>query len=1216
MFTTWFTRRGNDAKDAKNSSEQKEKLTTTSLEEALPKIKKLEIKEVLPGYSQALKRAAQELERHAALSSLSMFYEDDKRIPKAPASHRLIDLSPYYVRLNRCAVLIPGLEMAVFKPGDNGGTDNKIELWDLKSGNYLRTLTEKKGEQFLSLLAADNFLISLSRKCKPNPNPKGGFRYIASLIRIWDYRACKEVRTIELLLYSGDNPTILKSDLRQVKFSRLSNGNFVTVVASNDSDSTMTIWDQTTGQVIENSSSKHLVVEHVNGDLIYEDKDRQEYSVHMRDSVTNSDKILFRSRVRDIVPISEEYLFVVSDEENFLWNLKQKSRKDCLKPESGSNPIHSILKMSNGNILVERLSNYKISEYSYSYKTNWSLTIINPITDAVHTFDPISNDPISEFGYPIPLIAMINENELISFTQVGQKLKVLFWQLRPSLQITCDFRMALVGLQPEVVRDERTVTLRVNQPHLEVMNACAKIVHGLIQTADIIVRADELSWQCDSVENAVLWQDVLIATYTSCSPSQKIQTVLLDEQYEKENTVKLFEAIRANDLAKVVYFIKAGAKVNACNDKGELPLIFAIHLNFTEIILFLLKQTSDVNLVDYLDRTALYMAAGRGNEKVVAELLQEEKIEVCYAEKHTLWTPLHKAVDRGYKTIVASLIVKDVSLIYRKTTTEQTVLHLVAKKGREDIAELLLQYGASANSEDQQGFTPLHLAAASGHLKIVIILLSWGASMVAKTNSRVTPLELAEEAKKSEVVTYLKDLSLGKKTLPDKNTLPAIATVEYILSDEKESKENFPVEELKTRATLTECIHLGHRIHDHKPEINLGEITELVTQMGKFVISFQSETEAKERNLQEHRFIQQNTVLQLYYNKLRQELNQFIAAAVVICSGKIPLTANKKQVFFDVITSIGKTVPGVGILFQIFSSLTKFGNESAQIRELYRLQEHFQGDISQANRIVNQFALQLTIAKSNEILEEQKQSIESPLERVSGLIYETQQWINKQYRSVVRDEQIKSSEVLALKHAAFLLQNLMSDKYCVETDVDLVQLFLQMVMQDNQYQYRGLPEHLKCTPENKMDQSPERMTPVTTFKSLIPKSEEIKSSDSTSSASQIPTEIQQQLAEMKAKIKQLEKSKEELAQKVKKLEEEKDETLSAGAGLLYAQPEPRRLNPQRLFSQEVEATQQLKDYSNAIQNLHQTVEELGSDVAEIRSKRLQNQENPNKCSIS
>lgn len=53
-----------------------------------------------------------------------------------------------------------------------------------------------------------------------------------------------------------------------------------------------------------------------------------------------------------------------------------------------------------------------------------------------------------------------------------------------------------------------------------------------------------------------------------------------------------------------------------------------------------------------------------------------------------------------------------------------TALHIASKQNQVEVANSLLQYGASANAESLQGVTPLHLASQEGRSDMVSLLIS------------------------------------------------------------------------------------------------------------------------------------------------------------------------------------------------------------------------------------------------------------------------------------------------------------------------------------------------------------------------------------------------------------------------------------------------------------------------------------------------------------
>lgn len=53
-----------------------------------------------------------------------------------------------------------------------------------------------------------------------------------------------------------------------------------------------------------------------------------------------------------------------------------------------------------------------------------------------------------------------------------------------------------------------------------------------------------------------------------------------------------------------------------------------------------------------------------------------------------------------------------------------TALHIASKQNQVEVANSLLQSGASANAESLQGVTPLHLASQEGRPDMVSLLIS------------------------------------------------------------------------------------------------------------------------------------------------------------------------------------------------------------------------------------------------------------------------------------------------------------------------------------------------------------------------------------------------------------------------------------------------------------------------------------------------------------
>jgi hypothetical protein len=72
-----------------------------------------------------------------------------------------------------------------------------------------------------------------------------------------------------------------------------------------------------------------------------------------------------------------------------------------------------------------------------------------------------------------------------------------------------------------------------------------------------------------------------------------------------------------------------------------------------------------------------------------------------------------------------------------------TPLHLAARFGREDLAEVLITAGASLEAPNKLDERPLHVAATYGHPAVVKLLLARGADVHARVRGRKTPLHAA-----------------------------------------------------------------------------------------------------------------------------------------------------------------------------------------------------------------------------------------------------------------------------------------------------------------------------------------------------------------------------------------------------------------------------------------------------------------------------------------
>jgi ankyrin repeat protein len=202
----------------------------------------------------------------------------------------------------------------------------------------------------------------------------------------------------------------------------------------------------------------------------------------------------------------------------------------------------------------------------------------------------------------------------------------------------------------------------------------------------------------------------------------------------------LTDAATAGNAPVVQQLLEHGAQVDAIDDYGWTPLIWAIErVGTLDTVRLLLRHGADATHRD---------KAGR--------------------------TPLMWASERGKPAIVELLLTKQGDVDPRGPLGE-TPLMIAAGARDIEIARVLLKHGAKINNQDLEGLTPLMWAVLScgipqpfhtegdkgppdlkRDLPIVQFLLKSGADRQLKNKAGKTALELAEEIGYSEMVPYLK----------------------------------------------------------------------------------------------------------------------------------------------------------------------------------------------------------------------------------------------------------------------------------------------------------------------------------------------------------------------------------------------------------------------------------------------------------------------------
>ncbi|XP_053554307.1 protein TANC1 isoform X2 [Bombina bombina] len=197
---------------------------------------------------------------------------------------------------------------------------------------------------------------------------------------------------------------------------------------------------------------------------------------------------------------------------------------------------------------------------------------------------------------------------------------------------------------------------------------------------------------------------------------------------------------------------KKGAKVDHVDKKGQSALVHSALRGHCDILKYLLScdWTPSSPQQNYVRKShalqqSLTAAASMGHTEVVRCLLNQENGQFLdINENDTLWgeTALTSAAGRG-KLEVCDLLLEYGAILSRVNRRGISPFFCAVRQGHWQIARLLMQHGCDVNVSDKQGRTPLMVAACEGHSATVEFLLSEGADIGSLDKEGLTALSWA-----------------------------------------------------------------------------------------------------------------------------------------------------------------------------------------------------------------------------------------------------------------------------------------------------------------------------------------------------------------------------------------------------------------------------------------------------------------------------------------
>ncbi|XP_071118922.1 uncharacterized protein [Haliotis cracherodii] len=202
-----------------------------------------------------------------------------------------------------------------------------------------------------------------------------------------------------------------------------------------------------------------------------------------------------------------------------------------------------------------------------------------------------------------------------------------------------------------------------------------------------------------------------------------------------------------DEAKKISYLLKAGADINAVDDKGATPLHVAAAEGCLASVEPLIKYKADISSRDTDGLTVLHRAAqSLTDSEAIIELLIAKGANVNMRDNSGLTAICH-AAEHGTLNSLQILVANGADMFVRSSTGE-TVLHMAVKKYHMPLekVEFLMERGVNVNLLDCSGTSPLHYAALETSYETVKFLVENGANIQCANDSGTTPLHNAVES--------------------------------------------------------------------------------------------------------------------------------------------------------------------------------------------------------------------------------------------------------------------------------------------------------------------------------------------------------------------------------------------------------------------------------------------------------------------------------------
>jgi ankyrin repeat protein len=200
-------------------------------------------------------------------------------------------------------------------------------------------------------------------------------------------------------------------------------------------------------------------------------------------------------------------------------------------------------------------------------------------------------------------------------------------------------------------------------------------------------------------------------------------------------------------------------------DDQTTRLLFAASRGDTATIELMCDQGFDANNADYDNRTALMVAAMKGNTDVAKLLLDKYNANPNLTDIHNS-TALMEAVKNARDDTMELLLQHDAKLCM-KDSLAASMLCQTVMDGDILFLRRMLQANINVNAADYDKRTAAHIAAAEGNVAALRVLVEFGADLKRKDRWENKLYDEAVRANAGKMLEYLKALKETPSTATD-----------------------------------------------------------------------------------------------------------------------------------------------------------------------------------------------------------------------------------------------------------------------------------------------------------------------------------------------------------------------------------------------------------------------------------------------------------------